>query len=87
MACQCYKDVVYHCFEFFEQILSALVILFAMVAAAPNDNGEVSSLLTERRGSDMDMEVAENKQKKYARRAARAQKRAMLVALLSQSQG
>ena len=57
-------------FGLFQQILCALVALFAMVVAVPMaEKGEVGSLLSE---NIQDMEVAESKAKKLAKKAAKA---------------
>ena len=60
-------------FELFQQILCALAALLSMVAAVPmREKGELGSLVT---GAVEDMDVAENKAKKYAKKAAKAQKK------------
>ena len=68
------RDDVDQLINLYQQILSALAVLLAMVAAVPmGEKGEVGSLLTE---EVHDMDLAENKAKHYAKKAAKAQKKA-----------
>ena len=62
--------------------MGALAVLLAMVAAVPmGDKGEVGSLITEK---VHDMDVAENKAEKYAKKAAEEQLKAQKKATETQ---
>ena len=62
-------------FELFQQILCALAVLFSMVAAIPTgEKGELGSSVT---GAVEDMDVAESKAKKYAKKVLKAQRKAL----------